>query len=64
MQALVMNLSINTVPNTFEDAWINDHWKKAILEEMSALENKALGMWYPDRKTKPLLYARGIFGQM
>ena len=38
MQALVTQLASTETPRTFQDAWKNSNWKKAVLEEMSALE--------------------------
>ena len=43
MQALVSHLSSTEIPKNFQEAWKNDQWKKAIMEEKTALEKN--GIW-------------------
>ena len=42
MQAFVSHLSSTEIPKKFQEAWKNDQWKKAIMEEMTALEKNGI----------------------
>ncbi|RVW38650.1 Retrovirus-related Pol polyprotein from transposon RE1 [Vitis vinifera] len=59
--ALVPNLAVVKIPNNIQEAWENPDWRKAIRDEMHALEK--IGTWevVPKPKEKVPVGCKWVF---
>lgn len=61
MQALVTQLSKESVPTTIQEAWQDPKWKKAVMEEMTALEKNGTWQIVTKSKDKKSVGCRWVF---
>ena len=61
VQALVSNLAVVKIPNNIQEAWENPDWRKAIRDEMHALEKNGTWEVVPKPKEKVPVGCKWVF---
>ena len=61
VQALVSNLAVLKIPNNIQEAWENPDWRKAIRDEMHALEKNGTWEVVPKPKEKVPVGCKWVF---